>query len=51
MMNLPWCTPIISALGRLRQEDHKFEVSLGYIARLSLRKQTNKQNNQNKTNI
>jgi hypothetical protein len=24
--------PVISALRRLRQEDHKFEASLGYIA-------------------
>jgi hypothetical protein len=23
--------PVIPALGRLRQEDHKFETSLGYI--------------------
>jgi hypothetical protein len=27
--------PVISALGRLRQEDHEFEVSLGYIVKLS----------------
>jgi hypothetical protein len=27
-----WCTPVISALGRLRQEDcYIFEVSSGYI--------------------
>jgi hypothetical protein len=25
--------PLISALGRLRQEDGKFEASLGYIVR------------------
>jgi hypothetical protein len=28
-----WLKPVISALRRLRQEDHKFEVSLGYTAR------------------
>jgi hypothetical protein len=27
--------PKISPLRRLRQEDHKFEASLGYITRLS----------------
>jgi hypothetical protein len=26
-----WCTPIIPALGRQRQEDHKFKASLNYI--------------------
>lgn len=33
-----WCTPLSPAYGRLRQEDHKFRVGLGYIAtyRLSL---------------
>jgi hypothetical protein len=33
---------IIQELGRLRQEDHEFEASLGYIARHSLKKQKNK---------
>jgi hypothetical protein len=28
-----WYTPIISALGRLRQEDREFDVILGYIIR------------------
>jgi hypothetical protein len=27
-------TPVIPAFRRLRQEDHKFENSLGYIVRL-----------------
>jgi hypothetical protein len=29
-----WHTPVIPALGRLRQEDREFKSSLGYIARL-----------------
>jgi hypothetical protein len=29
-----WCMPIVPAPRRQRQEDHKFEVSLGYIVRL-----------------
>jgi hypothetical protein len=28
-----WCTPVISALGRLRQEDCKFKTRLVYIMR------------------
>jgi hypothetical protein len=28
-----WYTSVVPAHGRLRQEDHKFEVSLGYIAK------------------
>jgi hypothetical protein len=28
-----WPTPVIPALERLRQQDFKFEVSLGYIAK------------------
>jgi hypothetical protein len=28
-----WCTPVIPALGKLRQEDHEFEASLDYIVR------------------
>jgi hypothetical protein len=26
-----WGTPVIPALGRWRQKDHKFEASLGYM--------------------
>jgi hypothetical protein len=36
------CTPIIPALGRLKQENHKFEASLGYIVRPMLRKKKKK---------
>jgi hypothetical protein len=32
--------PVIVALGRLRQEDGKFEVSLGYIGRSCLKYNT-----------
>jgi hypothetical protein len=33
-----WCTPIILALRRLRQEDYKFEDSLSSIVRPCLKK-------------
>lgn len=33
-----FCTPVMPALGRLRQEDHKFEASLGDIARVCQKK-------------
>lgn len=33
-----WLTPVILALGRLRQVDPKFKSSLGYIARLFFKK-------------
>lgn len=29
-----WCVPLILALWRLRQGDHKFEESLSYVRRL-----------------
>lgn len=31
-----WCTHIILALGRWRQQDHKFKVVLGYIPSLRM---------------
>jgi hypothetical protein len=37
-----WFTTVILAFGRLRQEDHKFEVSLGYIVRPYLKKKSSK---------
>jgi hypothetical protein len=36
----------IPALGRLRQEDHQFEVSMGYVTRPCLK---NKNKNKKKT--
>jgi hypothetical protein len=33
-----WCLPVISALGRLRQEDCEFKASLSYIVRTCLKK-------------
>jgi hypothetical protein len=39
-----WCIPVIPALEKQRQEDQKFETSLGYIVRSCLKtKQKNKQ--------
>jgi hypothetical protein len=35
--------PIFPALGRLRQKDHEFKASLGYIARPSQRQNKTKQ--------
>jgi hypothetical protein len=40
-----WHTSVISALGRLRQEDHKFKASLGYIVRSWLKKKKKKTSN------
>jgi hypothetical protein len=39
-----WCTPVIPALGRLKQEDLLFKASLGYIARPCLKKKAEKVN-------
>jgi hypothetical protein len=33
-----WCTPVILALGRQRQENAKFKVIFGYIFRTCLKK-------------
>jgi hypothetical protein len=33
-----WCTPVISALGRLKQEDLEFEANLDYRVRPCLKK-------------
>jgi hypothetical protein len=35
-----WCTPVIPAFGRQRQEDGEFKTSLGYIARPCLKTKT-----------
>jgi hypothetical protein len=37
-----WCTPVITALRRLRQQDCEFQVSLYYIGRPYLEKKENK---------
>jgi hypothetical protein len=39
-----WYTPIISALGRLRQEDFEFKTSLGHTMRPYLKKEQQKTN-------
>jgi hypothetical protein len=31
-----WCIPVISALGRLRQEKREFKAHLGYIVRVCI---------------
>jgi hypothetical protein len=47
-----WYTPVISALGRLRHEEPKFEASLGYVERPNFNKTKNtKQKNNNKRGI
>jgi hypothetical protein len=43
-----WHTPIITALGRLRQADCKFMIDLGYILQPGLRK---KKEEEEKTKI
>jgi hypothetical protein len=40
-----WCTPVIPALRRLREEDQELEASLGYLVRPYLKTpQKTKQN-------
>jgi hypothetical protein len=39
-----WLTPVIPALGKLRQKDSKFEASLGHVAGLCLKKQNKTKN-------
>jgi hypothetical protein len=46
-----WLAPIIPALKRLRQEDHKFEATLGYIASFTSVSKTKQNNNNNKNKI
>jgi hypothetical protein len=41
-----WYMSIIPALGRLRQEDHELEASLGYIVRPCLKKRKRKKSEQ-----
>jgi hypothetical protein len=38
-----WHTPVITALRRLRQEDHEFEVSLGYVVKCCVNKKKRKE--------
>jgi hypothetical protein len=46
-----WCTPVIPALRRLRQEDHEFEVDLSIIVRPCLKKKTKKKKNRKKRKL
>lgn len=45
-----WCTPAVLVLRRLRQEDYKFENSLGCIAGFCLKNKQTKPNNKTKPN-
>jgi hypothetical protein len=44
-----WYTPVIPALEKLRQEDLKFEVSLGYIVISCLKKKKKRKKKKTKT--
>jgi fumarate reductase subunit C len=43
-----WCILVILALGKLREEDRKFEASLDYKARPCLRKKRNEKKKKKK---
>jgi hypothetical protein len=49
--NIKWRTPVITVLGRLRQEDCEFEASLGYIVRPCFKKTKNRNKIKVKNNI
>jgi hypothetical protein len=42
-----WCTPVIPVLERLKQEDGKFKISLGYIVRLCYQKRRKEKEKRN----
>jgi hypothetical protein len=44
-----WHTPVFTAVRKLRQEDHKFQASLGYIVSKTLSQKV-KETNNNKQN-
>jgi hypothetical protein len=46
-----WCMPIIPAFRQMKQEDHKFEASLGYTTRPCLKRENNKKRKKYKRNV